>query len=165
MSNAPTTTNALVVTAPEGLPYIDWEREFDHPVEKVFDAHRDPELFPRWIGPNDYDTDLREFNFATGGRWRFVQDDGKGNEYAFNGVFHVVRDNEFAIQTFEFEGYPDVVSIESLTFERLEDGRTRLRGHAVYPSMEARDGMVSSGMEGGMNAGYAKLDAILEEVA
>ncbi|HEY8305049.1 MAG TPA: SRPBCC domain-containing protein, partial [Lapillicoccus sp.] len=85
-----------------------------------------------------------------------------GEAYAFNGVYHVVRDNEFAIQTFEFEGYPDVVSIESITFERLDGGRTRLRGHAVYPTMEARDGMVGSGMEVGMNAGYAKLDGVLE---
>ena len=68
-------------------------------------------------------------------------------QYGFNGVFHVVRENEFAIQTFEFEGYPDVVGIESMTFERLGGGRTRLAGHSVYPTLEARDGMVGSGME------------------
>jgi uncharacterized protein YndB with AHSA1/START domain len=73
-----------------------------------------------------------------------------------------VRENEFAIQTFEFEGYPDVVSIESLRFEDLGDGRTRLSGHAVYPSQEARDGMAASGMEGGMSQGYDRLDALLE---
>ena len=40
--------------------------------------------------------------------------DGKGGEYRFRGVFHVVRENDFAIQTFEYEGFPDVVAIESL---------------------------------------------------
>ena len=76
-------------------------------------------------------------------------------------MFHTVRENEFAIQTFEFEGVPDIVSVESLRFVDLGDGRTRLEGHAVYPSLEARDGMVSSGMESGMASGYDRLDAVL----
>lgn len=155
------TTNALTVTAPEALPFIDFEREFDHPVEKVFQAHRDPDLYRQWIGAGQDDLDLEAHDFRTGGRYRFVQHDEDGTDYAFNGVYHVVRDNEFAIQTFEFEGFPDVVSIESLTFERLDGDRTRLRGHAVYPSLEARDGMVGSGMQEGMTAGYAKLDSVL----
>jgi uncharacterized protein YndB with AHSA1/START domain len=156
------TTNPLTVSAPEGLPFIDFDREFDHPVEKVFGAHQDSDLFRQWIGAGSDDLDLEVHEFRTGGRYRFVQRGEDGEEYAFNGVYHVVRENEFAIQTFEFEGYPDIVSIESLTFERLDGGRTRLHGHAVYPSMEARDGMVGSGMESGMNAGYTKLDTILE---
>ena len=106
------TTNPLTVTAPEGLPFIDFEREFDHPVEKVFRAHRDPDLFRQWIGAGSDDLELDEFSFTTGGRFRFVQRGEGGVEYAFNGVYHVVRENEFAIQTFEFEGFPDVVSIE-----------------------------------------------------
>ena len=156
------TTNPLTVTVPEGLPFIDFEREFDHPVEKVFRAHQDPDLFRQWIGAGSDDVDLEVHDFRTGGRYRFVQKGEDGVEYAFNGVYHVVRDNEFAVQTFEFEGYPDVVSVESVTFERLDGGRTRLSGHAVYPSMEARDGMAASGMEDGMNAGYDKLERILE---
>ena len=84
-----------------------------------------------------------------------------GARYGFNGVFHTVRENDFAIQTFEFDGYPDVVSIEFLTFEDLGGGRTRLKAHAVYPSMEARDGMAQSGMEGGLTEGYERLDELL----
>ncbi len=76
-------------------------------------------------------------------------------------MFHTVRPNDFAIQTFEFEGFPDVVSIESMTFEDLGGGRSRLRGHCVYPSLEARDGMVASGMEPGMAEGYDRLDEVL----
>jgi uncharacterized protein YndB with AHSA1/START domain len=126
----------------------------------VFRAHQDPELVKQWMGPAEYETEIEVYEFKTGGRWRFIQrkDD---EEYAFNGVYHVVRDNEFAIQTFEFEGFPDVVSIESLTFEDLGGGRTRLRGHSTYPSLESRDGMVSSGMETGMGEGYERLDAVL----
>jgi uncharacterized protein YndB with AHSA1/START domain len=101
-----------------------------------------------------------EFDFSTGGRYRYIHRNADG-EFAFNGVYHVVRENEFAIQTFEFEGFPDVVSIESLSFERLDGNRTKLKGHAVYPSLEARDGMVQSGMEHGMVDGYNKLDNVL----
>jgi uncharacterized protein YndB with AHSA1/START domain len=153
-------TNPLHVDAPEGTPFIDWEREFDAPVEAVFRAHQDPELVKQWQGPRKYETEIEVYEFKTGGRWRFIQRSAD-EEYAFNGVFHVVRDNEFAIQTFEYEGFPDVVSIETLTFEDLGGGRSRLRGHSTYPSLESRDGMVASGMETGMGDGYSRLDDLL----
>ena len=151
-------SNELTISAPEGLPFVDFAREFDAPVERVFLAHKDPELVVKWNGPRGYEMDLPEYDFTTGGRYRYVHRDPQGNEYGFRGVFHTVRENEFAVQTFEFEGVPDAVSIEFITFERLEGGRTRLTGHAVYPSLEARDGMVASGMEHGMRDGYQKLE-------
>jgi uncharacterized protein YndB with AHSA1/START domain len=153
-------SNPLKVDAPAGVPFVDWEREFDAPVEAVFRAHKEPELIKQWLGPRSYEMDIDTYDFRTGGRYRYLHR-ADGEEYAFNGVFHVVRENEFAIQTFEFEGFPDVVSIESMTFEALDNGRSRVRGHSTYPSMEARDGMVSSGMESGMSEGYDRLDEIL----
>jgi len=156
-------SNPLKVEAPAGIPFIDWEREFDAPVEAVFRAHKDPDLIKQWLGPRRYEMDIDSYDFRTGGRYRYLHR-ADGEEYAFNGVFHVVRENEFAIQTFEFEGFPDVVSIESMTFEALDDGRSRVRGHSTYPSMEARDGMVESGMEGGMSEGYERLDEVLAEL-
>ncbi|MVA75139.1 polyketide cyclase [Auraticoccus sp. F435] len=155
-------TNPVTISAPEGLPFIDIVREFEAPVEKVFQAHADPELYARWIGPHGYETDLQRHDFTTGGGYRFVQRTPTGEEYAFNGVFHVVRRDELAVQTFEFEGAPDQISLEYLTFERLEGGRTRLVGHAVYPSVETRDAMVASGMQTGVEEGYQRLDDILD---
>jgi uncharacterized protein YndB with AHSA1/START domain len=157
-------TNALHVDAPEGLPYIDFEREFDAPAASVFKAHKDPSLFAEWLGPDGYEMKVDHYDFTTGGGYRYIHKDADGNEYAFNGVFHVVRENEFAIQTFEFEGFPDVVSIESVTFEDLGNGRSRIKGHATYPTLEARDGMVSSGMETGMTEGYDRLDKVLTSI-
>ena len=153
-------TNALTITAEPGVPFIEFTRDFDASVEDVFRAHKEPDIIKQWLGPNGYETEVERYDFRTGGGYRFVQRDGD-DEYAFNGVFHVVRDNEFVIQTFEFEGFPDVVSIESLRFEDLGNGRTRLVGHSVYPTQEARDGMVASGMERGMSEGYGRLDALL----
>ncbi|MEO6115206.1 MAG: SRPBCC family protein [Pseudolysinimonas sp.] len=154
-------TNPVTITAPEGLPFVDIEREFDAPVAAVFNAYRDPALFVQWIGPAGYTNELPRYDFTSGGGYRMVNIDETGQRFTFNGVFHVVRENEFAIQTFEFEGFPDVVSIESITFTPLPDDRSRINIHAVYPTLEARDGMVSSGMEHGVTEGYQKLDALV----
>lgn len=153
----------LTVTAPEGLPFIDWEREFDAPVAAVFRAHTDPERVRQWLGPHGYEMAIGEWQATDGGRWSYVHTDGRGGEFAFRGTFHTVRENELLVQTFEFLGVPDVVSVESVRFEDL-GGRTRLVGHSVYPTVEARDGMVGSGMERGMGEGYERLDALLAAV-
>jgi uncharacterized protein YndB with AHSA1/START domain len=153
--------NHLHVSAPEGLPFIDTEREFDFPVADVFRAHADPDLVTQWLGPRGLKMEMDHYDFRTGGTYRYIHTGPDGVPYSFSGVFHTVRENEFAIQTFEFGGYPDVVSIEFLTFTDLGDGRSKVSGHAVYPSMEARDGMVSSGMEQGMGEGYERLEELL----
>lgn len=154
-------TNALKLSVPEGLPFIDFEREFDFPVAEVFRAHKEPALVARWLGPRRLSMDIDHYDFRTGGSYRYTHVGPDGARYGFNGVFHTVRENDFAIQTFEFDGYPDVVSIEFLTFEDLGGGRTRLTAHAVYPSMEARDGMAQSGMETGLSEGYERLEEVL----
>lgn len=153
-------TNPVTITAPEGVPFIDIVREFDAPVAAVFRAHSEPDLVRQWLGPNGYEMDIERWEFTSGGGYRYVHKDGQGGEYGFRGVFHVVRKNDFAIQTFEFDGYPDVVALESLTFTDLGDGRARLSIHSVYPTVEARDGMVASGMETGVTEGYARLEKL-----
>lgn len=154
-------TKQVIINAPDGVPFIDIEREFDAPVDAVFRAHRDPDLIRQWLGPNGYEMDIDRYDFTTGGRYRYIHRDRNGNEYGFKGVFHVVRENDFAIQTFEFEGFPDVVSIESLRFIDLGDGRTKLVIHSVYPSLESRDGMVASNMAVGVTEGYERLDKVV----
>lgn len=153
--------NALTVRVPEGLPFIDFERDFDFPVADVFRAHKEPQLIAQWLGPRRLTMDIDHYDFRTGGSYRYTHTGPDGASYGFNGVFHTVRENDFAIQTFEFDGYPDVVSIEFLTFHDLGGGRTRLTAHTVYPSLEARDGMAQSGMEGGVSEGYERLDELL----
>ena len=154
-------TNPVTITAPEGLPFIDIEREFDAPVAAVFNAHRDPALVKQWLGPQGYEMDIERWDFVPQGGYRYVHTGADGEAYAFNGTFHSVRENEFAIQTFEFEGFPDVVAIESIAFDDLGDGRTRLRIHSTYPTVEARDGMVASDMETGLREGYERLDGLV----
>lgn len=157
-------THALTVTAPEGLPFIEMQRDFDAPVSAVFAAHRDPDLYSQWVGPHGYEMTIERHDFVTQGGYRFCHRNPEGEEFWFNGVFHTVRENELAIQTFEYEGAPDQVSLDTTTFTDLGGGRTRLSGRSVFGSVEARDAMVASGMERGVVEGYERLDAILATV-
>ncbi|GAB3066148.1 SRPBCC family protein [Intrasporangium mesophilum] len=159
--STPSTANSLSISAPEGELYFDIAREFDAPVADVFEAHRDPEKICQWLGPDGYDMRIDRYDFTSGGGYRYVHTNPAGEAFGFHGVFHAVRENQLAIQTFEFEMVPDVVALETLVFEDLGDGRTRLRIHSVYPNQESRDAMTQSGMDQGLTQGYARLDALL----
>lgn len=159
-------TNPVTITAPEGLPFIEIVREFDAPLAAVYNAYADPQLVAQWLGPNGYAMSLETYDLTSGGRYRYVHTNPAGDEFAFQGVFHTVRPEELIIQTFEWDGMPDAVSLETLRFESLDDGtRTRLTGWSVYPQVEWRDGMVQNGMEHGVREGYERLDALLAATA
>jgi len=156
-------SNPVVIEAVPGTSYADITREFDAPVEAVFGAHADKDLFAQWIGPGSYENVVTEWDFRTGGSYRFEQRDAEGNAYAFRGSFHTVRENELIIQTFEFEGWPDAVSLDVIRFESLPDGRSRLVDHSVFDTIETLEAYLKEGMSDGMEAGYRKLDEMLAQ--
>jgi uncharacterized protein YndB with AHSA1/START domain len=158
--------NKTVITAEPGKQELFITREFDAPRELVFQAHTDPDLYVRWMGPRDLSTTLVTFEPISGGRWRFIQKDKDGNEFGFHGVNHDVTAPERIIGTFEFEGLPESghVILETTKFEALPVGRTRVTTQSVYQSVEDRDGMVAAGMESGVVDGHDRLDEILEEL-
>jgi uncharacterized protein YndB with AHSA1/START domain len=153
--------NALSLVAPVDTLAMDFTRDFDAPVSALFRAHADPDLVKQWLGPSRNEMTIERWDFRTGGGYRYLHRGPDGGEYWFNGVFHTVRDDEFIIQTFEFEGAPDMVNIEFMWFEDLGDGRSRLRGRSICPSVEAHDALLSSPMESGMTEGYDRLDVLL----
>jgi uncharacterized protein YndB with AHSA1/START domain len=155
------TTNPTTITAQPGVPFVDIVREFDAPVSAVYRAYTESALAEQWLGPRGYEMETVEWNIATGGRYRYIHRDPAGEEYAFNGVVHTARKDEVIIQTFEFEGAPGQVSIESATFEDLGGGRSRVSGHSVFPTVEPRDMMVEQGMERGVVEGHVRLDELL----
>ena len=148
------------VSAPAGLPFIEIEREFDAPRELVFRCHAEPELLKQWLGPRRLTMIVERYEPRDGGAWRYIHRDTDGTEYGFHGVFHGPQTAERMVQTFEFEGAPGHVSLDTLTFEERE-GRTTVRIHSVYQTVEGRDGMVASGMETGVDEGYRRLDELL----
>jgi uncharacterized protein YndB with AHSA1/START domain len=157
-------TNALHLSAPVDTLAMEFTREFDAPASAVFRAHAEPDLVTQWLGPIGYEMQIDRWDFATGGGYRYLHKAPDGGEYWFNGVFHVVRPNDLVIQTFEFEGAPDMVNIEFLRFDDLGT-RTTLRGRSICPTIEARDALLESGMETGMSEGYQRLTELLRGTA
>lgn len=155
--------NKTTVTVEPGKQELFIIREFDAPRELVFKAHTDPELYVQWVGPHGYEMTLEEFEPVSGGKWKFTHKDKDGSVYGFHGTFHEVS-LERSIQTFEFDGAPGHVSLETLTLEELPKGRTKVTIHSVYQSVADRDGMVQSGMEKGVNEGYERLDNLLAKM-
>jgi uncharacterized protein YndB with AHSA1/START domain len=139
-------------------------REFAAPRELVFRAHVEPDLLAQWLGPRDMTMEIDHLDARHGGTWRYVSRTPDGGEYGFRGVFHGTPSVDGIVQTFEFEGMPGHVSLETLTLEE-RDGKTILRASSVLQSVEDRDGMIASGMETGVNEGYEKLDELLANLA
>lgn len=155
-----TTTHETTIEAVPDLPIIRITREFDAPPERVFDAHVDVEKVKRWLGPRRLTMTVQRWDAETGGGYRYTHTDDDG-EYRFYGSFHEIRPAERIVQTFTFEGFPDGVTLETMTFEALEGGRTRLVGTSLCESIEGRDAMLASGMDVGVNEGYEQLDELL----
>ena len=151
------------IDAPAGVPFIDMSREFDAPRDLVFKAYTDPELLVQWLGPRKYKMTVESWDVRDGGKWRYVNSDDDGNAWGFHGVFHGDQTPDGMLQTFEFEGSPGNVSLESLVFED-EGGKTVIRNHSVYQSVQARDAMIESGMEGGVNEGFDRLDELISKL-
>ena len=133
---------------------------FNAPRELVFKAYTDPALIPQWWGPRYLTTAIDALEARPGGRWRFVQTAPDGGVHAFHGVFHEVSAPERIVQTFEYEGFPGHVSLDTATFEDL-GGRTRVIAQSVFQTLEARDGMAASGMEIGINEGYERMNELI----
>lgn len=153
------TTTTATITADPDLPIIRITRDFPATPAQLIRAHTDPQLYARWVGPQGIETEIDYWDARSGGSWRFLNRHD-GHEFGFHGCFHEISDRRI-VQTFTFEGDPDGVSLETLTFEDLGDGRTRLHAQSLVDSFEGRDAWLNSGMEGGVNDGYAKLDALL----
>ncbi|MEO7754202.1 MAG: SRPBCC family protein [Terracoccus sp.] len=158
-------THALHLDVPDGVPWIDFTRQFDAPVAAVWRAHADPDLVRQWLGPRGYEMEIERWDFRDGGGYRYLHRNPGGSEFGFRGTFHAIREDDLVIQTFEYEGAPDEVAIEYLRFVDLGDGRCRLEGRSVDRTVEGRDMRVRSGMEGGMSEGYEQLDELVAERA
>jgi uncharacterized protein YndB with AHSA1/START domain len=149
------------IEADPAVPIIRMTRDFEATPAELMRAHLDPDLFARWVGPNGMDTTIIDWDPTTGGRWRYVAT-RDGNEFGFHGCFHEVGADRI-VQTFTFDGQPDDVALETLRFEDLGNGRTRLHAQSLVDSFVSRDQWLASGMETGVDEGYAKLDALIAE--
>ncbi|MBA3875165.1 MAG: SRPBCC family protein [Anaerolineae bacterium] len=153
-------TQADLIVEP-GSHEIIMSRIFNAPRELVFKVMTDPQHIPQWWGPKIYTTVVDKMEVKAGGLWRYIQKGKDGNEFAFHGVYHSIEAPERVVDTFEFEGMPGHVLMETMTLEALPDGKTKVTVSSVFQSVADRDGMLQSGMADGSNESYDRLDEIL----
>lgn len=153
----------IIFTAEPGKPEVVVHSTFDAPLDVVFKALSDPNLIPQWWGPRMYSTTVDKMDVKPGGLWRFVQRDSAGNLEAFHGVYHDVSRPGRIVLTFEYEGMPGKVLLETMTLEE-KDGTTHLVDQSVFQSLADRDGMVASGMESGSTESMRRLAELLEKL-
>jgi uncharacterized protein YndB with AHSA1/START domain len=154
------TMKATVTTPTDREIHI--ERIFNAPRDRVWQAMTDPKLIAQWWGRGNKLV-IEKFELERGGHWRFVEH-GPDGMHGFEGRFREVTPPERVVQTFEWDGMPAHVIIETAVLEDLGDGRTKLVNTSLFHTTEERDGMLQSGMEGGLNESYAALDRVLAKM-
>lgn len=147
------------ISADPDVPAIRITRDFRATAEQLMRAHTGPEIFARWIRPADMTTRIDHWDCRTLGSYRYLNA-RDGEEYAFRGTFPLVTDDRI-VQTFTWEEMPEAIALETLRFEDLGAGWTRLHASSLCDSFEARDGMLASGMEVGVQDGYDQLEQML----
>ncbi|MGB8232388.1 MAG: SRPBCC family protein [Methanobacterium sp.] len=135
---------------------------FDAPRDLVWKIITDPKLVPRWWGPKMLKNNVEKMEIKTGGSWRIVQQDPEGNKFIFHGVYHDVKPYQVT-RTMEWEGMPGHVLLESVKMEEI-DGKTKVTNNTVFQSVEDRDGMVETGMKGGVDESYDRFNELLKEI-
>ncbi len=143
---------------------ITMHRTFNAPRELVFRAFSEPELVAKWWGQRSSETIVETYDFQPGGAWRMIQRSPDGQEYAFRGSFLEIERPSRIVQTFEFEPMPGHISTDAMTLTEV-DGGTRLTIDSTFQSKADLDGMLQSGMEGGANESYDRLEELLATLA
>jgi uncharacterized protein YndB with AHSA1/START domain len=157
-TTAMTDTPRVTVSTPSDRE-IRVERIFAAPRELVWRAMTDPALVAQWWGRGNRLVIERDER-VRGGHWRYVEHAG-GESHGFEGRYAEVVPPERVVRTFEWDGMPGHVALETATLEDLGDGRTRLVSVSLFHTVADRDGMLHSGMEGGIAQSYAALDRVL----
>ena len=136
-------------------------REFDAPKYLVYKAYTTPELVKRWWSGERGEVTLAEIDLRVGGAWRYVMVTENGFEVAFHGEYHELVPDERIVSTeiYEMPGGDSPPTVNTATFEEA-DGRTTLTIVVQCPSKELRDTIIDSGMEGGLQEAFDRLEQV-----
>jgi uncharacterized protein YndB with AHSA1/START domain len=151
----------LNLVAEAGSLSITTTRVFDAPRELVFKALTDPKLIPQWWGPRSVTTIVDKMDVRMGGVWRYLHQDNEGNSSGFRGVYHEISAPERLVFTFEWEGMPGHILLETMSLSE-ENGKTIVTDSSVFQTVEDRDGMLQSGMADGAEESFIRLDTLLK---
>lgn len=158
----PTAIEYLQLTTPTDRE-IRTERIFNAPRERVWKAITNPELIAQWWGRGNKLV-IEKSEFHKGGHWRYVEHSPQGT-HGFEGRYREIVPQERVVQTFEWDGMPGYVIIETLTLEDAGKGRTKLTNVSSFHTTQERDGMLNSGMADGMRESYEALEKLLAKLS
>ncbi|WP_307810559.1 SRPBCC family protein [Gelidibacter salicanalis] len=148
------------VFAEDGKQEIQITRHFDLPVESLYNAFVDKDLFAQWMG-----SDLIEFEFKQYGKYHFEKRNPKG-DVIFNGkgTFHGFIPNTSIVRTFEMDVFSLPAQLEFLDFKSLTDETSKLTMHVIFKSVEIRNELLKKPFAQGLNMAHNKLEEIIKKV-
>ena len=138
-------------------------RVVDAPRKMAFDAWTNPKHVPHWMtGPEGWTMPVCEIDLRPGGAWHFAWRKGNGEEMDMRGTYREVVPNQRVVST-ETWGpeWPETINTVEFT---EKDGQTTITITIKYPSKEARDAALKTGMKDGMDAGFTRLDKVLKSL-
>jgi len=161
-----TTTNKAretTYTAPSDLELLG-TRVVDAPRELVWEAWTNPEHVPHWLlGPEGWTMPVCEIDLRPGGAWHFVWRRSDGTEMEMRGEYREVEPPERLVHTESWGGdWPETLNTLILS---EEDGMTTMAQTVLYPSKEARDAALATGMKDGASVSFERLDEYLLTMA
>jgi len=153
------------VKAGEGQQDIVITREFELPVELLFKAHAEAEIFEQWMSHEYGTTKVLKMESKQHGSWQFHTTDAQGNVlFAANGVFHEFVPNRKITRTFEMENTPFDVQIEFLEFDKLTDDTSKLHMQIVFRTPALRDQLLKSPFAQGLNMAHNRLQETVSKL-
>jgi uncharacterized protein YndB with AHSA1/START domain len=155
---AATASGTATVTLPTDQQIL-ITREFAAPKHLVYRAWTTPELVKRWWSGERGKMTSVEIDLRVGGTWRYAMDTEGGFEVAFHGEYREIVPNERIVMTDIYEAIPGAGALVTVTFTE-NDGRTFLSLLMELPSKEARDAVINSGMEAGMQESWDRLERV-----
>lgn len=138
-------------------------RIFDLPVELLFKAHEDPEIFEQWMTHEYGIAKVVKYETKNHGGWQFNTVDAQGNVlFSACGIFHDFVPNKKIVRTFEMNEYD--VQLEFLEFEKLDDDTSSLKMQSIFRTVELRDKLLKQPFAWGLNLAHNRLQNVLSKL-
>ncbi|MBX2899297.1 MAG: SRPBCC domain-containing protein [Cyclobacteriaceae bacterium] len=147
------------VHAPEGKQEIFITRQFDLPVNLLFKAYAEADLFAEWMS-----TQVVAWENKNLGYYRFETKDEAGNTLiSANGTIHLTITNQKIIRTFQMENTLFEPQMEFLDFESLSPATSKLSIQIIFRSLALRDQLLKLPFTYGLNMALNRLQTILSK--
>jgi Uncharacterized conserved protein len=147
------------INAEEGKQEIVITREFDLPLDLLFKAYEDPELFEQWMG-----TKVLKMENKKHGSYAFETSHNGNVVFSANGTIHEFVPNQKITRTFEMENTPFPVQLEFLEFEKLTEETSKLTIKTIFKSVEFRNQLLKMPFAQGLNMAHDRLQEIVNKL-